>query len=453
MEWLTLAPAIAAVVLVMWSRDVVVSLLLALWLSETLIAGGNPATGFLESAERVAAVFTSPGNARLVTFCLLVGALIALMRKSGGVAAFVERLVRSGVVTTPRRAGLLAVGLGVVLFVETSLSLLTAGVAARGLFDRFGLSRARLAYLIDSTAAPVSIVILFNGWGAYLLGLIGEGYDLASPASTLAKAAALNVYAFAALALTFYVAGTGKAHAALARHEASADATAADLGVADAPTKARFMLIPMTVLVAAIFGFLWMTGDGDILAGSGSQAVLWAMALATFVAVVLLVGARRFSVHEASDVGVAGMAELLPAVTVLVLALAFGASLGALGTGAFVAQALSGALPAWAAAPAVFLAAAFISFTTGTSWGTFALVAPIALPIAAAVGAPPALVLAAMMGGGVFGDHCSPISDTTVLASLAAGVDHVDHVRTQLPYALAAGGFAFVAYAVMGLAA
>ena len=453
MEWLTLAPAIAAVAIVMWKRDVVIALVSALWLSETLIAGGNPALGFIGVAERIASVFTSPGNARIVTFCLLVGALIALMRRSGGVAALVNRLVRSGAVSTPRRAGLLAVGLGAALFVETNLSLLTSGVAARGLFDRFGLSRARLAYLIDSTAAPVSIVILFNGWGAYLLGLIGEDYGLESPVATLAVAAALNLYALFALALAVYVAASAKAHGALARHEAETPPRTPDASdESEQPTKAIYMLAPMIVLVAAIFGFLWWTGDGDLLAGDGAQSVLWAMALAVLVSAVMLPADRRFSLREVSQVSVGGMAELLPAVIVLVLALAFGASLGALGTGAFVAGALGGALPGWAAAPTVFLVAAFIAFTTGTSWGTFALVIPIALPIAAATGAPPALVLAAVMGGGVFGDHCSPISDTTVLASLAAGVDHIDHVRTQLPYALAAGAATLIAYVAIGIA-
>ncbi|MCG8440679.1 MAG: hypothetical protein MI723_02615 [Caulobacterales bacterium] len=451
MGWLTLAPALAAIALVMWKRDVVVALIAGIFLSETLIAGWAFWTGFLQTPERVAGIFASPGNARLITFCLLVGALIALMRRSGGVAALVARLVNSGLVTTKRRAGLMAAGLGTALFMETNLSLLTSGVASRGLFDRFGMSRARLAYLIDSTAAPVSIIILFNGWGAYLLGLIGEGYGLEDPVGVLAGAALLNVYAFAAMALAFTVAATGEAHGALARYEKVAVKAESDLSPEEAPTKARFMIVPMVALVAGIFYFLWWTGEGNPLAGSGSQSVLWALTLSVFVAAGLTMAYGRFSLREASAVGMGGIAEILPAVMILVLAIAFGDSLSALGTGTFVAGVLSEALPAWAAAPAVFLAAAFIAFTTGTSWGTFALVVPIALPIAAAVGAPPALVLAAVMGGGVFGDHCSPISDTTVLASLAAGVDHIDHVRTQLPYALVAGGVTLAAYVVMGI--
>jgi len=467
MDWMTLAPTIVAVALVVWKRDVIVALVAAIWVSETLIAHWNPALGFLNAVERIAGVFTSPGNARLVTFCLLVGALIALMRRSGGVAALVDRLVNSGLVTTPRRARLMATGLGAALFVETNLSLLTSGVASRGLFDRFGVSRVRLAYLIDSTAAPISIIILFNGWGAYLLGLIGDGYGLADPVTVLVRAAALNVYAIVALTLAFYLSYSGRAHGAMRRYEEAAAARAAstDGGAAaenaaagagmddavDAPTKARFMIVPMVVMVAGIFGFLWWTGDGNLLQGSGSQSVLWALAIAVLVAAALLLAHKRFSVTEISTISVTGMAELLPAVIILILALAFGESLNALGTGAFVAGVLSGSLPAWAAAPAVFLAAAFIAFTTGTSWGTFALLIPIAMPIAAALGVPPSLVLAAVMGGGVFGDHCSPISDTTVLASLASGVNHIDHVRTQLPYALFGGAVTLVAYSVMGV--
>lgn len=453
MEWISIAPPLIAIGLVLWTRNVVVSLLVGICASEALLIGGNPVMGFLNTLERVANVFQSPGNTRLLLFGLVIGAFLGLIRYSGGVAALVDRLVKSGTVNTPRRSGLLAFGLGTILFVETNLSLLTSGVAARGLFDRFKMSRARLAYIIDSTSAPISSIILLNGWGAYLLGLLSQDERLDSPVGTLMNATALNLYCWIALALTLFVVWTGKTHGPMATAEQEEHKATAALEPIEKPTKARFMIVPMITLVGGIFGFLWWTGEGDILAGSGSQSMLWATGVSIFVAALIVLIYRRFTLSEVSEVSFKGIGEILPVVTILLLSIAFGNSLDDLGTGPFVAQILSGALPIWLAAPVIFMVTGFIAFTTGTSWGTFAIAIPIALPLALALGVPPALLVAAVIGGGVFGDHCSPISDTTVMASLAAGVDHIDHVRTQLPYALFGGGLTLIGYAVLGIIA
>lgn len=439
MGWLTLLPAIAAIGIALWRKDVFLALPVAIWISETLIAGGNPAQGFLNGVERLATTLGSPGNARLILFCIIVGGLIAVMRRSGGVSALVSRLVDSGAASTPARAGFIAWILGVVLFVETNLSLLGSGVASRGLFDRFKLSRARLAYIIDSTCAPVSVILMFNAWGAFVLSLISEEESVANPMSTLVFGALLNFYAFIAVAMALFVALSGRVHFTLRSHERAVQHSGEEAAEEhDAPTRALFMVAPMAVLIAAIFGFMWWTGEGDLLSGSGSQSVLWAMSLALVVAIGLTVAFRRYSMREATKVSLDGMSELLPAVSIILMALTLSASFRDLGTGAFVASVVSDQTPAILVAPLVFLASAVIAFATGTSWGTFAIMTPIAMPLAAAFGIPPSLVLAGILGGGVFGDHCSPISDTTVIASLASGCDHVEHVRTQLPYALIA---------------
>jgi tetracycline resistance efflux pump len=148
----------------------------------------------------------------------------------------------------------------------------------------------------------------------------------------------------------------------------------------------------------------------------------------------------KHNLKSLAETSYQGMAELLPVVSIILLAFALGTSMQALGTGPFIAGMISQTLPPWLIAPVIFITAGLISFTTGTSWGTFGILIPVAIPIALATGLPPALLLAAVLGGGVFGDHCSPISDSTVLASLAAGCEHLEHVRTQLPYALLAAG-------------
>jgi Na+/H+ antiporter NhaC len=451
MDWISLAPPIVAICLVLLTRNVVVSLLAGLWLSETLLAGFNPALGFLNVFDRIAGVFSSEYNTRLLLFCLVVGAFIALIRYSGGVSAFVERLVRSGTINSPRRAALLPFGLGLGLFVDTNLSLLTSGVAARGLFDRFKMSRARLAYIIDSTCAPVSSIVIINGWGAYLLTLLNADGGIDQPMSTLVNATVLNLYAIIAILLTFFVVMTGRTHGALAKAEQFLAKSDAAIEENDKPSKARLMILPMLTLIGGIFALLYWTGEGNILDGDGSRSLLWATSLAVVVAAILMIAHGRYTLNEATEIGFKGFGEIVPVTLILLVSISFGDSLTSLGTGPFVAQFLSESIPVWMAAPAIFLVAGFIAFTTGTSWGTFAIGIPIALPLAAAMGIPPSLLVAAVIGGGVFGDHCSPISDTTVVASLASGVDHIDHVRTQLPYALTGGALAILGYGLIGL--
>jgi Na+/H+ antiporter NhaC len=197
-------------------------------------------------------------------------------------------------------------------------------------------------------------------------------------------------------------------------------------------------------------GFMYWTGQGDLTAGSGSKSVLYATALACVVAYLLLAVDKKFSHQQLVDIGYKGMSELLSLVTILLLAIALGASMKSLGTGSFIASLLAQSLPLMLLPAMLFLAGALISFTTGTSWGTFALLIPIGMPLVVELQLPPALILAAILGGGIFGDHCSPISDTTAVSSVAAGCDLLEHVRTQLPYALFCAALSLVGYLLLG---
>ncbi len=478
LEWLVFLPPLLAIVLAAFTRDVLAALLAALLVSETLISGFNPGAGFLAAVERSVSTLSDPGNARVLMFCLGVGALLALVRDGGGVAAFVNALAASAVAGGRRRVMALPALIGVAVFIETNLSLLASGVVARDLFDDKKLSRARLAYIIDSTSSPVSVLILLNGWGAYVLALLAP-YELADPAATLVATIPLNVYALATMALVAFTilsdrsfgpmrasdarAVRAPATGPLSGYDAPAAAATQPLSepgavmnqaagpAAPEPSHPAYMIVPLAVMIFGILAFLAWTGKGNLLAGSGSQSVLWSVTLAVLVAAVMLRFGRGWRLNALSHTALKGLSELLPAVTILFFSIALGASLKALGVGGVVAGAVDGALPAALLPAAVFLATGVMSFATGSSWGSYAIMVPIGVPLALALGAPPSLVLAAVLGGGVFGDHCSPISDTTVIASLAAGVDHLEHVRTQLPYALAAGAFAVVAYVALGL--
>ncbi len=452
MDAVTLLPPIVAIAIAIFTRNVYAALLVALLLSESLIEAGNLLTGGLGAIDRVVAVFESAGNTRILLFCLVIGALIAFMRDSGGVAAMARRLIKKGWAGTRRRAELAVAGTGTAIFIETNVSILSAGILGRPLYDAHGLSRERLAYIIDSTSAPVSVILLINGWGAYALGLI-EPYGFENSVGVVAGSVPWNFYALLTLATVYLTVLTGKVFGPMKAADGAVSAPQASAPEA-APLpagKARYMALPLIVMVLGALSFMTWTGGGNPIEGSGSQSILWAIVLATLLAGLLLWRDKVFSLPELQEKAFQGIGEMVPMVTVLLLSIALGGSLRALGTGDYVATMAAGTLPPFVVPFILFLAAALTSFMTGTSWGTYGILIPIAMPLAQALGLPPSLALAAVLGGGVFGDHCSPISDTTLIASVGAGTDHLDHVKTQAPYALVAAGVASIAYLVAGV--
>ena len=447
MELLTILPPVVAIAIAILFRNVYAALIVALVLSETLIAGFNPGMGSLAAIDRTVAVFEGAGNTRILLFCLLIGALIAFMRDSGGVAATARAMINSGVAKSRRRAELAVAGTGSAIFVETNVSLLSSGILGRPLFDAHGLSRERLAYIIDSTSAPISVIILINGWGAYALGLI-EPYGYDNPVGVVAGSVPWNFYALLTLLGVYLTAISGKVFGPMRTADARVEAAPAEEQSPEG--KASYMWLPLLVMVGGALAFMTWTGNGNPINGSGSQSILWSIALAAVVSGLLLLKDRVFTAGELQQKAFQGIGEMVPMVTVLLLSIALGASLRALGTGDYVANLAAGSLPPMTVPVILFIAAGLTSFMTGTSWGTYGILVPIAMPLAAALGIPPSLALAAVLGGGVFGDHCSPISDTTLIASVAAGTDHLSHVRTQLPYALAAAALAGLFYLAAG---
>lgn len=482
MSWLTLLPALVAIVVVFWRKEVIIALgaalftaVLLLQLQQSQLSISLPLNAAVASIEVVVDTVTDAGNARLLLFALLVGALMAYMRDSGGVSALVTRLINAGVAKNARQSRLLAFFTGIIIFIESNLSVLTAGFLTRGLFDKFKLSRAELAYIVDSTSAPVCILILLNGWGAFILGLLGH-YDLGiSSVDVMLGSIALNFYPILTLLLVFFTIMTGKhigpmRSARVYSHVEPINVTEQPAGTdhthqdGSTPTlqnhvqpqqdqrqgKVRYMILPLLTMILSMVGVMLWTGNGDLTAGSGSKAVLYATAAACVMSYILLTIDKRFTHQQLVDIGFKGMSELLGLVTILLLAIALGSALKTLGTGTFIAQLVSQSLPLWLIPAMLFLAGALISFTTGTSWGTFAILIPIGMPLVTALDLPPALLLAAILGGGVFGDHCSPISDTTAVSAVAAGCDLLEHVQTQLPYALFCALLSLIGYLLVG---
>ena len=462
---LSLLPPLLAIVLAITTRQVMLSLGGGIWLGYCLLLSVNPLTGLAAGVEGIVAVFQDSGNTKVIIFTLFVGGLLATMENTGGVKGFIAWLENRQWVNSAKRAQFMAWGIGIVIFVESNITLLVAGAVSRPLFDKFKISREKLAYLIDSTSAPICILIPFNAWGAFNIGLISStGHT--SPLELFFMAIPLNLYAITVviLAAATIICGReiGPMKAAEQRTREGAVLWPNATPMVDpallaseldnhTPARAANMILPVITMVIALPIALFITGDGDLRNGSGSSSVLWAVMSAVFVNWLCALGARSHTVSQLTDMFFRGAGGLVPVAVILLLSMALGSVASALQGGQYLASVIGDqAAPAFLLT-ALFLTSAAIAFAIGSSWGTFAIMIPIALPIAVALGFPAAPFLAAVLSGAIFGDHASPISDTTIVASMAAATDHIDHVRTQLPYALLAGAISTLGFFLMGL--
>jgi Na+/H+ antiporter NhaC len=446
------------------TRQVYLSLAGGLFLGWTILEGWDLGAGLGGAIQGSVSVLGNDGDAKAILFTLIIGALIATVEASGGVRGFVENLERNRWVDSSKRAQLLAWVTGVIVFIESNITVLVAGSVARPLCDRYKCSREKLAYIIDSTSAPICILIPMNAWGAYNLGIL-EGLGVENPLGVFLNSIFLNFYAIAAVLLTLSVIiwkiDIGPMKKAEARTQAGQLLWPGATPMIDEevlspppndkiPPRAFNMFIPIAVMVLFMPVALYITGDGDLRNGAGSTSVLWSVLAGLAAAWVLLLAQKAYTQDELVKIGLKGAGGLMPLALILLLAIALGDVAEELGTGVYVAQVTGDLLPPFLFLPLVFLVAAAIAFSTGTSWGTFAIMLPIAVPAGAALGLPVAPFVAASLSGGVFGDHCSPISDTTIISSMAAATDHIDHVRTQLPYALIGGSIAAVSFSILG---
>ena len=462
--WYSVLPPLLAILLAIWTRQVILSLGAGIWMGFTLLNGFNPLTGITAGIDGVINVFTDPGDTRVLIFTLIIGALIATIEQSGGVRGFVHYLETRKWVHNGKRAQWLAWVTGLVIFIESNITLLVAGSVSRPLFDRYRISREKLAYLIDATSAPVCVMIPLNAWGAVIIGLLASA-QVENPLQTFIQAVPLNFYAIIAIILAAIVIwkniDLGPMKAAEERTQGGellwpGAAPIVELAQA-APDEqeevpsASLMIVPIVAMILMMPIGLYVTGDGDMIRGSDSVSVLWSVCFAVLVAWIMNLAAGRSTIGDLMKTFMRGAGSLLPIATILLFALALGDVAVLLGTGTYVAGIVGEHIPTFMLAPLVFLVSAFIAFSVGSSWGTFAIMIPIAIPIAMTLGLSTPLLLAAAISGAIFGDHASPISDTTVVASMASATDHIEHVRTQLPYALLAAAFSTVAFLVAGL--
>lgn len=439
------------------TRQVFISLLSGIVLGELILLGGSLTELIPGTVDRLLAQMSEDWKIKTLLFVIMVGSIIRLISVSGGIESFIAYVSKKRI-NSKRNTLLMGYFIGVLIFLESSITALVVGTLTKPLARKYKISKEKLAYLCDCTSSPVCSLFPFNGWGALLLGLIGvqiaEGVIEGNKLSLLVSAIPLNFYAIVTMIVLFVVIYTNKDFGPMKKAEDEAKAVEEEeyfLDVMENRVSIKAMFYPVAVMLLTVPVFLYLSGNGNILEGSGSSAIFYSV-LSTLVFTALYYrfkGVMSYKTYfEELKIGAGDMIGIG---LILLLAFALGEVTVELQTGPYLASLVEGLLNPVYLAGLVFLISSMISFSTGTSWGTFSIMIPIALPMAAILDADLSLAIAAVISGGVFGDHCSPISDTTIISSMAADCDHISHVRTQLPYALLSGTIALGLFVLFGI--
>lgn len=481
-RWWSLLPPVLAIGLALLTRQILPALFAGIWLGVWLV-DGLTAQGAVTSLLDAAGVYVvdaiaEPDHAMIIAFTLMIGGLVGILRKNGGTDGIVRLVTRWA--STPRRGQVAASGLGVAIFFDDYANTLVVGNTMRPITDRLRVSREKLAYIVDSTAAPIATLALLSTWIGFQVvlidGALAETGMTANGFAVFVESLKYAFYPILAIGLVFAVALTGRDFGPMLEAERRARTTGevarkgADLGVGlvedeltppeAAPRRLMNALIPILVLVITTVAGLFATGEGntviDIIGDADPfSSLLWGSVLAIFTAAVMSISQGILDIGEVVAAWFAGVKSVLYVVIILTLAWALSQLTTELGTADFMAGAVQEAMPLFLLPALLFVIAAAVAFATGTSWGTMGILTPLAVPVTWAVLDARGLAMAeghpimfaavsTILAGAVWGDHCSPISDTTVISSLASQCDVIDHVRTQLPYALFVGGVVVV---------
>ena len=487
----SLLPPLLSIVLALWLRQVLLALTAGV-LSGALIYTGHPVSAFvMATRDVVVPSVTDSFQASILLFTATLGGMVGVVARAGGTHGLVDAVRRW---IHDARSSQLATGiLGLVIFFDDYANTLLVGNTMRPVTDRMRVSREKLSYLVDSTAAPVATVAVLSTWVGYQVGLIGDGLQAnaieGSAYGIFVSSIPYAAYSWFAMAVVFWTIAQRRDFGPMlkaerrARHEGQVlapgarpliDDVGADLEpVEGKPRRAHVALIPVLVVLGTTVVGLWFDGRRAVLEASGSvglaaanvrdvfstadpaAALLWAVILGSTVAIALAVSQRLLDLTEAMESWISGAKAMVPALVILILAWSIGSICEVLRTADVVVDAATGNLSARMVPTVTFVVAAFLGFSTGTSWGTMAILMPIVIPLSTDLAADAGLgdaaataiflsSVACVLSGSVFGDHCSPISDTTIMSSMASGADHIDHVRTQFPYAVLAGSTAIL---------
>ena len=461
----SVVPPILTIVLALVTKNVFISLLIGIFTSSMVLCGGAPLTGLNDAFYSFIHTFESSGNTITLISFLLIGALIYLIEKSGGVEGFTEVMLKKrALIKTKRGANIFTWLLGIIIFTSGSLSCMVTGSVSRPFNDALKVPHEKSAFIVHATSTPWCVLFPLSGWLAALAGYLTSGGVPENKAiSVLLRSIPLNFYCilavFGTLAVSLFGINIGPMRKAEERAEKTGALDNPGRGgalteEAMSPSKAKprvlNMLLPMGVLIATILAVLTITGKGNPTQGAGMQSLLWGCILAVLTICILCVAQKLFSVDEVINEMFKGMGTMLPVAGILLFGFTMGNLVKDLDTGNYLTSVFMGVLSP-ALLPALsFLLCMLLSFATGTSMGTMAIMSVICLPMAISMGISIPLVAGAVFGGAIFGDHASPISDTTIMSCATTGCDIIDHVKTQMPYVLIFAAISLVLYVVLG---
>ena len=436
------------------TRKVYMSLLSGIVLGQIVLLKSE----FFSSMPTVNLLLAQFGEAwklKTIFFVIMVGSIIRLITASGGIEAFISYVSKKQI-NSKRSTLFMGYALGVIIFLESSITALVVGALTKPLAAKYKISKAKLAYLCDCTSSPICSLFPFNGWGALLLGLIAVQIDYGviegDALSLLVYAIPLNFYAIVTMIVLFLVILLNRDFGPMKDAEKAVLHVESSECVLELNSKAsiKTMFYPIFVMLFSVPLFLYLSGDGNILKGSGSSSIFYSVVVTLVFIAVYYIFTKTMDFQKYLKELKTGAGEMLGIGIILLLAFSLGDVTVSLKTGPYLASLVDGNISASYIAAIIFLVASVMAFSTGTSWGTFSIMMPIAIPMAAVIDANIPLVIAAVISGGVFGDHCSPISDTTIISAMAADCETIEHVRTQLPYALFSGFISLLLFLLFG---
>ncbi|MBK5242304.1 Na+/H+ antiporter NhaC family protein [Clostridium sp.] len=465
--FLSLVPVFLAIVLAIKYKNVVVALFSSVLVGVLITVKWRPILGVTTMIEKYFFVqLTDSYNAGVLVLLVFIGGFIALMEKSGGATAFANKVAK--IINDRRKVQLSAWAGGILIFFSDLGTPLIVGPIFEPLFDKLRVSREKLAWILDSTASPVAVLIPFIGWGVYIMGLIQKEFDILMITETdwsaFIKSIPFNLYSILAVTIVPIVAFTGYEFSAMAKAEKRTQDTGEKYWADSKPlrksenvenpsSKPILIWLPLIVLLVTMVGILAPLGFPfkKVPGGAFRSALSTGYLFAGVLLIAMMVFYKVKTFEESFNIYLQGMSKMMYVSVILVLAWSLSSVSKELGTSAYIIEATKGNMPAYLLPATVFIIAAILSFSTGSSWGTFAILMPLVIPMAHAIGSPIHICIGAILAGGMFGDHCSPISDTTILSSSGAGCDHVDHVKTQLPYALLNGFVSVIGFIIAGI--
>lgn len=470
----SIVPPVLALCLAIVTRKVILSLSIGIIIGALMLADFNIKDTLTYLFNNVSSLVYSSEDGlnfdtiNIILFLLLLGILTALLTVSGSNRAFAEWAQKR--IKDRRGAKLMAASLVFVTFIDDYFHSLAVGAIARPVTDKFKVSRAKLAYILDSTAAPMCVLMPVSSWGAYIITLISgllATYAMTeySPIGAFMAMSAMNFYAIFSIIMVFFVAYFSFDLGSMTRHERLAQEHQEKEEIdACADGRVRNLILPIVTLILATVAMMLYTGGQALAADGKAFSILGAFenttvgislvfggVLAVLMVTLCILLDRQVSIKEYVQSWIVGVKSMSGAILILFFAWTINNVVGDIKTGTYLSGLVSDSLPVAILPALLFILGAVMAFSTGTSWGTFGIMLPIAAAIAAH-SAPELMLpcLSAVMAGAVCGDHCSPVSDTTILSSTGAKCNHMDHVTTQLPYALTVAVATIIGYLVVG---